>query len=446
VESKPQAACSGTMPEVGEGEAAPEAYTLLKDDGNAKFKAGDFQAAVDAYTKSIELNPTGPKQHLCFSNRSAAYLKLGGKTEESLSDALACIDLEPKWAKGYSRQAASLQVLERYEEAILACETGLKAVPGDDGLLKMLAEARARQFRDTLSGAKTSHGIWHGKVSDVLGGYDQEMEFMTDGTSVRVGVLGRSIVGKFWLDCSHDPYHLNIQVPMQEPVGGAPPPVPYIAKLDEHGLHLCCPYLRMERPVDFEGPGYVLMRKGALSSEEDAEVQSLSREEKLLRCTKELLAALPDKKLEELSNHDSEDAAGEKLMAQVRFESSMFAVQKKFSESIMKEVLGATRGVDVPKELINSGELKELVEKLKMCGILDEEPPPVSTPKTEAPPRAAAAPSQASRATPSGSQPEDKASKKTADTESGFGQTASLVALSAVALGAIALLLWRRRQ
>jgi lipoprotein NlpI len=39
----------------------------LKDEGNTFFKAGDYQAAIDAYTGSLELDPT---QHLCFSNRA----------------------------------------------------------------------------------------------------------------------------------------------------------------------------------------------------------------------------------------------------------------------------------------------------------------------------------------------------------------------------------------
>lgn len=32
-----------------------------------------------------------------------------------------------------------------------------------------------------------------------------------------------------------------------------PPPVPYIAKVDGQGMHLCCPYMKMERPERFEG-------------------------------------------------------------------------------------------------------------------------------------------------------------------------------------------------
>merc|ERR1719188_2920377 len=100
----------------------------------------------------------------------------------------------------------------------------------------------------------------------------------------------------------------------------------------------------MERPTEFEGPGYCCMTSGPLSrrveSEEDA---AMSRDERLLACTKELIKVLPSRKLEEPQQTDSEDSAREKLMAQVRFESSMFAVQKRFSEEILKEVISAAR-------------------------------------------------------------------------------------------------------
>lgn len=218
-------------------------------------------------------------------------------------------------------------------------------------------------------------GVWNGTVNQVLGGYAQEMDFL-DEHQVRVEVLSRSIIGRYWVDCSHEPHHLNIQVPMQDMPPGMPPPppVPYIARVDDEGLHLCCPYLKMERPTDFEGPGYCIMKRGALPKSDSSEVDKLSRSEKLLQCAQELLKALPSRKLEDVSEADSEDAAGEKLMAQVRFESSMFSVQQKFGEDTMKEVLGATRGATTPPELAGTKELEELIDKLKKCGILEEGP------------------------------------------------------------------------
>merc|ERR1719401_1189688 len=117
------------------------------------------------------------------------------------------------------------------------------------------------------------------------------------------------------------------------------------------------------------------MALGPLGSSKDKgeDISSLSKEEKLVLCAKDLIKALPSRKLDEPQPSDSEDDAREKLMAQVRFESSMFSVQKRFGEEVMKEVLGATRGNNdgaaVAPGLAGSSELKELEGKLKVCGI-----------------------------------------------------------------------------
>lgn len=46
----------------------------LKDRGNARFSAGDFEGAVALYTQAIELEPPGTA--ILFSNRANAYLKV----------------------------------------------------------------------------------------------------------------------------------------------------------------------------------------------------------------------------------------------------------------------------------------------------------------------------------------------------------------------------------
>lgn len=422
---------------------SPEA-ALLKDEGNAKFKVGEYRAAVEAYTRSLELDSS---QHLCYSNRSAAYLKLGASAEEALRDAERCVELAPQWPKGYSRLAAALQELRRWDDAAAACQTGLAASP-DDALKKMLAEVQSRRFQDRLQ------GTWHGTVSETLGGYEQEMEFF-DGESVRVEVLGRSIVGKYWVDASIEPHHLNIQVPMQDvPMGmPPPPPVPYIAKLDSVGLHICCPFMRMERPTEFEGPGLCLMVKGPLAKDDPSAVSSLTREEQLLQCARDLTGALPTHRLEEVSQYDSEDATRDKLMAQVKFESSMYAVQRRFGEEVLKEVLGATKG-DVPPPLADTPELRELQEKLRLCGILDDEepprrpaPPPVPAAPAAAAPAPAPQPSQAAQpAPPAPPAPVQRpAQTPRAPLQAPSGTSALLVTVALAAGAAVCFVLWRRR-
>ena len=64
--------------------AAPGATAdKLKAEGNAFFKASDFLKAAATYAKAIKVDP---KNHILYSNRSQAFLKLN-KVQKALEDA-----------------------------------------------------------------------------------------------------------------------------------------------------------------------------------------------------------------------------------------------------------------------------------------------------------------------------------------------------------------------
>lgn len=72
----------------------------LKEKGNQALNAEKFDEAVAAYTEAIALDG---QNHVLYSNRSAAYAK-AGKFQAALEDAEKTIQLNPTWAKGYSRK------------------------------------------------------------------------------------------------------------------------------------------------------------------------------------------------------------------------------------------------------------------------------------------------------------------------------------------------------
>jgi len=102
--------------------------------GNAALQAGKISEAISNYTKAIDLDGAN---HVYFSNRSAAYLKQGNGTN-ALEDANSCINLNPQFAKGYSRKGAALHELKRYNDSIAAYDDGLEKFPSDAGLKKGL--------------------------------------------------------------------------------------------------------------------------------------------------------------------------------------------------------------------------------------------------------------------------------------------------------------------
>lgn len=46
---------------------------FLKDKGDAMHKSGNYRAAINAYTKALEIDAT---LSVCYANRAASYLKL----------------------------------------------------------------------------------------------------------------------------------------------------------------------------------------------------------------------------------------------------------------------------------------------------------------------------------------------------------------------------------
>jgi len=106
-----------TVTELGPGAA-------FKDEGNAHFKAGEHLKAAAAYTKAIKAEPNN---HVYYSNRSQAFLKLS-KISKAIEDADKCIELEPTFVKGYHRKATALAAMQDEAKKDEACEVLLAAI------------------------------------------------------------------------------------------------------------------------------------------------------------------------------------------------------------------------------------------------------------------------------------------------------------------------------
>lgn len=81
----------------GEGEGGGSKALFLEKvrQSNAACQSGDFETAVALYTEAIALDP---HNHILYSNRSAAHIKLA-KFAHALQDATKARELNPKWPK-----------------------------------------------------------------------------------------------------------------------------------------------------------------------------------------------------------------------------------------------------------------------------------------------------------------------------------------------------------
>lgn len=120
-------------------EAAAKAEAL-KNDGNKYMSAKDYGAALDAYTKAIELNPTSP---VFYSNRAAAYSQIG-QHDEAISDAKKASEIDPKFSKAYSRLGHALFASGRFDEAVKAYEKGVELDPSNKLMKSGLDASKAK--------------------------------------------------------------------------------------------------------------------------------------------------------------------------------------------------------------------------------------------------------------------------------------------------------------
>jgi hypothetical protein len=361
-------------------------WAKLKDEGNTLLNKGDSKGAVLKYTEALALcQDDVTNQQILYSNRSAAALK-SGDLEGALADAEKCVSLNTSWAKGYSRKAAVLKEMKRYDEAIAVAEEGLKFESTNVALKTIQKACETSMVCDKL------RGMWHGKVAEEVGGYMQSFDFWSDN-DVRVSVLGTTVEAKYDLNVFGTPYpHLDMSVPNSP--GSAFVRHIYRFENDDE-LHLCSPYLKPpeERPTKFAGAGMVVMSRGpfVLSEAEQEERKMLmskplaQRVDMFLeRCTQ----AVPPFDVRPREG-ENEIAVGEKLTANVKFQTFYQGLIEKLgpdAEQHVKELVVGVRSLQ--NETDETGELvRKFQDKMRSAGLIsdgEESAPPSSSSETNA--------------------------------------------------------------
>ena len=106
--------------------------------GNEAVKAKEYDEAVKAYSRSIQLNPD---EAFTYANRAMAYLKMKNY-KAVIADAEKAINLKPGYLKAYHRRGKAYAALNKYEEAIKDFQYILEEEPENKDVNKDLMNSR----------------------------------------------------------------------------------------------------------------------------------------------------------------------------------------------------------------------------------------------------------------------------------------------------------------
>ena len=148
--------------------ASTLAAEAAKARGNDAFKAGRWEAAIEAYTEAIELGPTAPSAHIYYANRSAARGS-AGDWAGACDDARASLALDGKFMRAHQRHGTALSKLGRHDDARAAFEYARTIDPGNEGIREAAKAAEAAAKRDAAAVDKEEAAPTGGGVPDLSG-------------------------------------------------------------------------------------------------------------------------------------------------------------------------------------------------------------------------------------------------------------------------------------
>ncbi|XP_040266452.1 RNA polymerase II-associated protein 3 [Bufo bufo] len=108
---------------------------VQKDLGNAYFKEGKYELAIECYTQGIAADSTNA---LLPANRAMAYLKIL-KYQEAEEDCTQAIALDTSYGKAFARRGTARVMLGKLREAKEDFETVLKLEPGNKQAISELS-------------------------------------------------------------------------------------------------------------------------------------------------------------------------------------------------------------------------------------------------------------------------------------------------------------------
>ncbi|XP_076862558.1 RNA polymerase II-associated protein 3 [Brachyhypopomus gauderio] len=138
--------------QVEEEQQRRQEAVVQKDRGNAYFKEGKYEAAMECYSKGMEADASNA---LLAANRAMAYLKLE-RYSEAEEDCGRAIALDGTYTKAFARRATARAALGRLAEAREDFKQVLKLEPGNKQAVSELKKLDMEINKDTAGGQQRS--------------------------------------------------------------------------------------------------------------------------------------------------------------------------------------------------------------------------------------------------------------------------------------------------
>jgi len=140
-----------------------ESAERLKAEGNEFMRVERYDAAIDCYTRAIQLDR---RNAVYYSNRAAAYGK-AGEQQKAIDDCKSALAIDPKYSKAFSRKGLAHSALGQHREARDCFKKALELDPTNDSYRDNL-----RQAEQSVREADQSGGAGSGVGGLNIGGMD----------------------------------------------------------------------------------------------------------------------------------------------------------------------------------------------------------------------------------------------------------------------------------
>lgn len=113
----------------------------MKSEGNAAFKSGRFQEAIDTYTQALEVDPSNKGTNSKILQNRALCHSRQKSWKQAIADCEKALELDPSYTKARKTRAKALGENGNWEEAVRDLKAIQEENPSEPGIAKEIRDA-----------------------------------------------------------------------------------------------------------------------------------------------------------------------------------------------------------------------------------------------------------------------------------------------------------------